>query len=120
MGHLPRLPSNVRVVRHPNECFDWGTFGWVVNSGLVDTAPYKYFIFLNSSVRGPFLPPYWPAGVHWSRILSERLRGEVKLVGSTISCEGAFKGGVLTGEKRQNPHVQSYIVATDQVGGWLC
>ena len=32
------------------------------------------------------------------------------------SCEGANKGGVLTGEMRRNPHVQSYVVATDQVG----
>ena len=30
------------------------------------------------------------------------------------SCEGSWKGGVLTGEKRQNPHVQSYVVAMDQ------
>ncbi len=36
------------------------------------------------------------------------------------SCEGANKGGVLSGEMRRNPHVQSYVVATDQVGpGWL-
>jgi hypothetical protein len=35
------------------------------------------------------------------------------------SCEGANKGGVLTGEMRRNPHVQSYVVATDQVGGWV-
>lgn len=27
--HLPPLPPNVRAVQHPNECFDWGTFGWV-------------------------------------------------------------------------------------------
>ena len=33
------------------------------------------------------------------------------------SCEGANKGGVLTGEMRRNPHVQSYVVATDQVRG---
>ncbi len=55
---LPLLPSNVRIVRHSNSCYDWGTFGWVLSSGLVDTAHYKNFIFLNSSVRGPFLPPY--------------------------------------------------------------
>lgn len=37
------------------------------------------------------------------------------------SCEGANKGGVLTGDMRRNPHVQSYVVATDQVWqlGWF-
>ena len=110
------LPSNVKVVHHENDCFDWGTFGWVVNSGIVDTSLYGYIIFLNSSVRGPFLPPYWPAGTHWSRAFIDRIDGQKKLVGATISCEGSWKGGVLTGEHRQNPHVQSYVVAMDQVG----
>jgi len=110
------LPSNVKVVHHENDCFDWGTFGWVVNSSKVDTSLYGYIILLNSSVRGPFLPPYWPAGTHWSRAFIDRIDGQKKLVGATISCEGSWKGGVLTGEHRQNPHVQSYVVAMDQVG----
>ena len=28
-SHLPEMPSNVHTVFHANECFDWGTFGWV-------------------------------------------------------------------------------------------
>lgn len=111
---LPPLPPNVRQVSHPNACFDWGTFGWVVESGSVDVARYRYILFLNSSVRGPFLPPYWPPELHWTDVFTTRLTSSVKLVGSTISCEGSWRGGVLTGEKRQNPHVQSYVVAMDQ------
>lgn len=57
---LPALPPNVRAVRHPNECFDWGTFGWAMETGAADTSRYRYVIFMNSSVRGPFLPAYWP------------------------------------------------------------
>lgn len=53
--------------------------------------------------------------VHWSSILTSRLTDKVKLVGSTISCEGTFLHGNLTAERRQNPHVQSYMMATDQV-----
>lgn len=113
---LPPLPPNVRAVQHPNECFDWGTFGWAIERGHADTSRYRYIIFLNSSVRGPFLPSYWPREKHWSRILTGRITDDVKLVGATISCEGANKGGVLSGEMRRNPHVQSYVVATDQVG----
>lgn len=40
---------------------------------------------------------------------------QVKLVGSTISCEGVPEYYIDSGEARQNPHVQSYAVATDQV-----
>ena len=55
---LPPLPRNVRVEYHPNGCYDWGTIGWLLDSGKVDVRPYKYFIFMNSSVRGPYLPVF--------------------------------------------------------------
>ncbi|KDD73356.1 hypothetical protein H632_c2260p0, partial [Helicosporidium sp. ATCC 50920] len=111
--HLPALPPNVRVLKHPNSCFDWGTFGWVSTS-QVDVSGYQYLVLLNSSVRGPFVPAYWPKELHWTQVLTQRLSDEVKMVGATISCEASWKGGVLSGEKRQNPHVQSYLLAMDQ------
>ena len=43
---------------------------------------------MNSSARGPFLPSYWPDALHWTQPFVSRLRGLVKLVGPTISCEG--------------------------------
>ena len=55
---LGALPPNGRYLRHPNRCYDWGTIGWVFSSGAADPEGYKFFIFMNSSVRGPFLPPY--------------------------------------------------------------
>ena len=55
-----KLPSNARVLTHANQCYDWGTFGWLLRSGEVNVQKYKYFVLLNSSVRGPFLPPYVP------------------------------------------------------------
>ncbi len=57
---LPPLPRNGKYVRHTNECFDWGTVGWAIKEGHAQPHLYKYFIVMNSSVRGPFLPPYWP------------------------------------------------------------
>ena len=64
---LPLLPPNARYLRHPNRCYDWGTIGWVLTSKQVDTSAYKYFIFMNSSVRGPFIPPYAQVdAVRWS------------------------------------------------------
>jgi len=32
----------------------------VLGTKRVDTSRYKWFVFLNSSTRGPFLPAYWP------------------------------------------------------------
>ena len=55
----------------------------------MDTHGYKHIIMMNSSVRGPFLPSYWPRRIPWTRILTDRLSDTVKLVGPTISCEGA-------------------------------
>lgn len=56
---LPELPAHAKYVHHRNECYDWGTYGWLLlRSGMVDITVYKYFFFVNSSVRGPFLPAY--------------------------------------------------------------
>jgi hypothetical protein len=66
-------------------------------------------VWLNSSVRGPFLPAYHPAGMHWTAAFVRKLRGDVKLVGSTINCGGAYALSA------QQPHIQSYAVAMDQV-----
>lgn len=51
---------------------------------------------------------------HFTEALTAKLVGDVKLVGPTINCEGAAK--LTSGEHRQNPHVQSYAVATDLDG----
>lgn len=62
---LPVLPRNAHYEFHPNGCYDWGTIGFVlVGSKKVDWRRYTYFIFLNSSVRGPFLPVH--VQVRWA------------------------------------------------------
>ena len=53
--------------------------------------------------------------VRWQDLLISRITKDVKLVGPTISCEGSPKEGNVNGEWRTNPHVQSYVVATDRV-----
>lgn len=70
---------------------------------------YKYFILINSSVRGPFLTAYAKDALHWTRPFTDKLTPSVKLVGSTINCGGSH-------EHPPEPHVQSYVVATDAVG----
>ena len=55
------------------------------------------------------------ASVHWTSIYTQRLGPKVKLVGSTINCQPVWWRSDSSKELRQNPHVQSYVMATDQV-----
>ena len=96
---LPELPSNAHYIQHENKCFDLGTVGWFLSSGRIDKTKYKYFIFLNSSVRGPFIVAYYDNPI-WYTVFTRRLTDQIKLMGSTISCESA-------------PHVQSYLWTMD-------
>lgn len=77
---------------------------------------YTHFVFLDSSVRGPFLPRYIhrplpntdhlagiQANIPWTSVFTDRLGPEVKLVGRTVSCEVEM-------------HVQAPVWATDRVG----
>eukprot|EP00891_Asterochloris_glomerata_P004976 jgi/Astpho2/4976/fgenesh1_pg.00070_%23_29_t len=105
----PPLPTNARYMEHPNSCFDIGTVGWVLNHEDVVVSQYQYFVWLNSSVRGPFLPAYLRGKMHWTAAFTSRITDSVKLVGSTINCGRAY-------EMAPTPHVQTYVVATDQVG----
>ena len=110
---LPELKiNNAWYIRHRNKCFDFGTFGYAMNK--LDRRKYKYFIFMNSSVRGPFLPAYVRGKVRWEDLFIAKLNKDVKLVGATINCGGAKKEG--SNEWRGNPHVQSYLMATDNIG----
>ena len=54
--------------------------------------------------------------VHWADVLFSKITEEVKLVGPTINCEGSPQGGNPANTWRKNPHVQSYVVATDRIG----
>lgn len=114
---LPDLPGNAQYISHKNECYDWGTFGWLLlQSGEVNYAMYKYYVFLNSSVKGPFMPAYLWDEMHWTEAFTGSLTDTVKLVGPTISCVGVPFAANISNEWRKVAHVQSYAMATDQKG----
>jgi len=80
---MPLLPTrSAYYIQHDNKCFDFGTFGWFFSEYTIgnpwnkdwsifsshvdpngrrniDLSRYKYFIFMNSSVRGPFFSSYF-------------------------------------------------------------
>ena len=75
---LPALPSNARYVLHNNECYDWGTFGWALMTQDIDVNSYKYFIFMNSSVRGPYIPSYLRVRFHHACLVVHAVTTEMQ------------------------------------------
>jgi lipopolysaccharide biosynthesis protein len=96
------LPNYVKLMKRENIGFDFGAWA----DGLFKDDLYKNynrFIFVNSSVIGPFYPHYYPG--KWTDIYVGGLENNVKLFGSTINC--IHISDFL-------PHVQSYIFAVDK------
>jgi hypothetical protein len=57
---LPNLPSNAQYVYYGDKnCRGWGSMAWFLTENLEILPQYQYFIFLDSAVRGPFLPAYY-------------------------------------------------------------
>jgi hypothetical protein len=61
-----------------------------VSSLQANPEDYHFFIFMNSSVRGPFVPPYARGATRWQDLFFNRLNDHIKLVGPTIRCVSAF------------------------------
>lgn len=53
---------------------------------------YRFFVFLNSSIKGPFTPKYYP--FHWSEPYLSRIDDKTKAVGSSIVCLPEVDAGV--------------------------
>lgn len=95
-------PDYVKVLFRDNIGVDFG--GW--SDALLINDLYKnydYFIFVNSSVLGPYLPSYYNG--KWTDIYINGLKDNIKLFGSTINnC----------GDPINKAHVQSYIFSMDK------
>jgi hypothetical protein len=89
------LPEYVHYMKRNNFGFDFG--GW--SDALLTNDFYKSydkFLFLNSSVMGPFLPEYFKG--EWPTIFTNKLKDNIKLQGITINVK----------YDKENPHVQSF------------
>lgn len=96
------VPNYVKTLYRENIGYDFG--GW--SDALLKDNLYKNydnFIFVNSSVIGPFLPSYYKD--KWTDIYINGLKNNVKLFGSTINtcCNPLDKA-----------HVQSYIFSMNK------
>jgi hypothetical protein len=126
-GSTVNLPvvDNIRYIFVRNSQFDFGGIAYVLNNGILQVERYKYFIFVNSSVRGPFLPRYWGPFLPryyrgtWAERFVRMIAGDVKLAGSTINIlsssslfSDAFKQAY--GFSEPFSHVQSMTFVMDQ------
>jgi len=103
------IPSqdNVKVVLRDNLGHDFGS--WKDGLESVDKN-FDYYIFMNDTVCGPFLPRYVPKSAAWYEMFCSLISEKVKLSGLTInSFPWAKSGG-------KYEHVQSMMFCTDMVG----
>jgi hypothetical protein len=104
------LPDYIKVHYRENIGYDFG--GW--SDGILTHDLYKNydnFIFVNSSVIGPYLPSYYKG--KWTDVYIEGLKNGVKLFGSTINCCFSVYGPTKI-EPDKHSHVQSYIFSMDR------
>jgi hypothetical protein len=96
------VPNNVKTLFRDNIGYDFG--GWsdaLLTNNLYEN--YDKFIFVNSSVIGPFIPSYCKD--KWTDIYINGLQNNIKLFGSTINT---------IQKPLECSHVQSYIFSMDK------
>ena len=99
-------PRWSKIQPRRNEGFDF--VAWTEGLSLVNKDDYDYFIFLNDTVRGPFIDR------HWIRTFTSMIDHETKLAGISINCH--VKLYAHYHNRESVPHVQSMIWCTDQIG----
>lgn len=99
--------KNLMVYRRPNEGFDFAAWGYGLNK--VKFYEYDYFIFLNSTTIGPFIPRYIPQNIKWPELFISKIDETYKLCGPTINY-------LKTNKISNVPHIQSFAFGTDLIG----
>lgn len=80
---LPEAP-NIRYVFTENKNHDYGGYCAAL-SQCIKFDNYDYFLFVNSSVRGPFFNHMHQNGRHWASVFIDLLDDSTGLVGSSIN-----------------------------------
>lgn len=87
---VPKRPDVAVVVRE-NTGFDFGAHEVTLRHAMarcgvttIPQLPYDHFIFINDSVRGPFISPSLPRDQHWTRAFTSRLQ-YADMVGTHIA-----------------------------------
>lgn len=78
---LPSL-DNVQYLLTENKNFDYGGYCEAIQT-LDLWKQYDFYLFINSSVRGPFLPAC--CNQNWTNLFLDQLSDEIGIIGSAIS-----------------------------------
>lgn len=99
--------TNLKIFKRQNQGFDFG--GWSDSLKKINYLEYGYFIFINSTAIGPFVPRYIPKNITWVDLFISKLDKTYKLCGPTINY-------LKTNKISDIPHLQSYAFSTDLEG----
>ena len=98
--------SNVQRFDRDNRGYEFcGVAELLADLAQYGVMTFAFFIFLNSSIRGPYYPLFLPVFT-WTRGLTHRLDAKTKLSGATVGCSS----------KPNYVHLQSFVLATDCIG----
>ena len=110
------IKSNIIIIERENLDYDFGAYSNALK--ISNISNYDYFIFLNTSVRGPFIPKY--ISIKWYQPFINMIKNDIKLVGTTINILNIDHSShsdifeKITGFKRPHTHVQTQFFAMDK------
>jgi hypothetical protein len=73
--------NNIKVLYRKNEDYDFGAYNDALET--ININKYNYYFFINTSVRGPFIPTY--VNIKWYEPFINLLIDDIKLVGTSIN-----------------------------------
>lgn len=118
------IPSNFIVIKKENS-YDLESYNIIFNQQSFNIKDYKYFIFINSSCMGPFIPSYCD---NWIKCFTNLINDNVKLVGPIIENNGndlGYRAFINSDFNQGNifsqnmPFIHSYMFVTDNIGLFL-
>ena len=98
-----KVPSYVTTFNRKNKGFDFGAWSDLLIKYKYAYKHYNTYIFVNSSVKGPFMNNY--IGEKWTDILKNGLSDDIQLYGITINT---------CNDPLNKSHVQSYLFSMKQ------
>lgn len=110
---LPQA-SNITYFYAKNQNFDYGGYAQAIKDLKFETN-YTHFIFVNSSVRGPFLPPH--SQKTWANHLLDLYSENIGIVGTAISLTPSHHAiGKMYHEKygyaERNKNILAHVQST--------
>jgi hypothetical protein len=106
--------SKLTILERENEGYDFGAYYHALLNKDVLNNPYKNYIFLNTSIRGPYLNNKYINYdyTNWYKIFTDMIKEDVKLVGTTINiC--TLKFNKLNDFNPPYTHVQTQLFGMD-------